>query len=154
MRGPARRRATQCVSRAPRKGAARINGLVMDRSWTETARGITWGRRNITITWPPNDGRVELLEEGPVADRRTRRRFDDRDVDRRYSDAELGTAMGQLAAVPYDETYLYAARSETTSNRAIASVLVADGSVTSRLARAVDDAGILVIEGAGVILAS
>ena len=44
-----------------------VDGLSPD-GWTETADGVTWGVRTVTVSWPPVDGHLTLVsDEEPVA---------------------------------------------------------------------------------------
>lgn len=40
-------------------------GLEMGE-WSEEANGVRWGERTVTVTWPPVDGVVELIEDTPI----------------------------------------------------------------------------------------
>jgi hypothetical protein len=35
--------------------------------WAEEEQGVRWGERNVIVTWPPVDGRVELVSHAPFA---------------------------------------------------------------------------------------
>ena len=35
------------------------------QGWTETMGGVTWGDRTVVVAWPPVDGELVLIEDGP-----------------------------------------------------------------------------------------
>ena len=45
-----------------------VDGLSLD-GWSQEAGGVRWGDRTVAVSWPPVDGQVRLLSDGPYAPR-------------------------------------------------------------------------------------
>jgi len=84
----------------------------MDRSWSETYKGVTWGRRALVTTWPPVDGRVGLITDRLV-DRAGSGGWHRAPVAKGHFDSSsVQRARDRLTAVPYGDVYWYSIRSE------------------------------------------
>lgn len=140
------------TSRPPKGSGPYVDGLVLDPAWTESRRGVTWGRRVLEVTWPPIEGRVEHIRDdsGGGSGEAGRRRAP---VSSESFDESLQQrARSALQAVPNADVYRYMVRSEPSSNRVVVSVVVADGWTVSRLAASLDVPDMLLVEGRAVIL--
>ena len=42
------------------------DGLDMD-GWSEESQGVRWGQRSVTVTWPPVNGVVEVIDDSEYA---------------------------------------------------------------------------------------
>lgn len=140
------------MSRPPKGGGPYVDGLVMDQSWSETYKGVTWGRRALVISWPPVDGRVSLLTDRPVDRSGSGGRHRAPGAKGHFDSSSVQRARDSLTAVPYADVYRYSIRSEPSSNRVVVSVLVADGWTVSQLAASIDNAAMLLVEGRAAIL--
>lgn len=140
------------TSRPPRGSGPYVDGLVMDRSWTESHRGVTWGRRVLVVTWPPVDGRVELISDDSVGGSGAGGRRRAPAASEHFEVPSLQRARDNLTAVPYSDVYRYGIRSEPSSNRAVVSVVVADAWTVSRLAASIEEPAMLLVEGRATIL--
>lgn len=52
------------MSLPPQCSGPMVRDLAME-GWTEEAQGVRWGDRGVIVTWPPEDGEVQLLEQFP-----------------------------------------------------------------------------------------
>ncbi len=60
-----------CIGPMPAMGGpVRCGGPIVDNltlgTWAEKANEVTWGHRRVSMTWPPEDGRVRALEDFPA----------------------------------------------------------------------------------------
>lgn len=42
-----------------------VEGLAMD-PWADELNGVRWGVRTVTVSWPPVDGRIQAVADGPA----------------------------------------------------------------------------------------
>lgn len=140
------------TSRPPKGSGPYVDGLVMDPSWTESQRGVTWGRRSLEVTWPPTDGRVAHISDDSGRGRGEAGRHRAPVSSRSFDESLRQQAMTGLQAVPYADVYRYMVGPEPRSNRVVVSVVVADGWTVSRLAASIDVPSMLLVEGSAVIL--
>lgn len=61
------------ASQPPQCSGPIVAGLTMG-AWAQSLEGVTWGERNLTVSWPPVDGSVQLLDERPFASPQQRQR--------------------------------------------------------------------------------
>lgn len=138
------------TSRPPKGSGPYVDGLVMDPSWTESHRGVTWGRRSLEVTWPPIGGRVAHIIDDPGDGSGAAGRRRAPISNESFDEPSHQRARGGLEAVA--DVYRYMVRPELSSNRVVVSVVVADGWTVSRLAASIDKPSILLVEGRAVIL--
>ncbi len=48
----------------PQCAGVAADGLEMD--WAQRSGDVTWGNRKVTVRWPPEDNRTEVLDHGPA----------------------------------------------------------------------------------------
>ncbi len=104
------------------------------------------------VAWPPVDGRVALISDGPADGSGAGGRRRAPTASEHFEVSSAQRARDNVTAVPYGDVYRYMVRSEPSSNRAVVSVVVADGWTVSRLASSIEEPAVLLVEGRAVIL--
>ena len=122
------------------------------QGWTETQSGVTWGDREVVVAWPPDDGELVLIEDGPP------RPPPDEPIDE--ADGSYGQAALMAIQDQLSDANLYGASGPVLSSgigatpgRLDVGVAVADLATVRRILEIVDTPDALHFWGHGEILA-